>query len=297
MAKRFRAPRDLTVVAIPIYFGTIAVEHLWLRRRAARQGGTAGDYERSDTIASLSMGVGSLVVPLVTARLLRPFTPGRGRLGKAVIGVAAAAAALTTVADVVVRRLDEDPPPEASPSASTTGRDVARKVAAVGGVTTVVCGGVAMATFWSSRTALERFWRRRFLPSLGTGPLALAAAVAGWDFIYYWNHRFMHQSRYMWALHVVHHSSEHYNLSTALRQPVADSLNVAVPYGALCLVGIPPDLVMRARDLNLLYQYWIHTETIGRLGPAEAVLNTPSHHRVHHGSNRLYLDRNHGSIL
>ena len=96
---------------------------------------------------------------------------------------------------------------------------------------------------------------------------------------------------------MVHHSSEHYNLSTALRQPVADGIGVSVPYGALCLVGISPGLVATARGVNLLYQFWIHTEAIGRLGPPEAVLNSPSHHRVHHGSNREYLDRNHGSIL
>ena len=131
----------------------------------------------------------------------------------------------------------------------------------------------------------------------GIGPMALALAIAGWDFIYYWNHRFMHESRYMWALHVVHHSSEHYNLSTALRQPVADALGTTLPYGVLCLFGICPELVGTARGVNLLYQFWIHTETIGRIGSPEAVLNTPSHHRVHHGSNRQYLDRNHGSIL
>jgi sterol desaturase/sphingolipid hydroxylase (fatty acid hydroxylase superfamily) len=101
----------------------------------------------------------------------------------------------------------------------------------------------------------------------------------------------------MWALHVVHHSSERYNLSTALRQPVADVLGTTLPYGALCLVGVAPELITTARGMNLLYQFWIHTETIGRLGPSEAVLNTPSHHRVHHGSNSRYLDRNHGSIL
>jgi sterol desaturase/sphingolipid hydroxylase (fatty acid hydroxylase superfamily) len=101
----------------------------------------------------------------------------------------------------------------------------------------------------------------------------------------------------MWAIHVVHHSSEHYNLSTALRQPVAEAFGTFVPFGSLCLFGIRPGLVETARGVNLLYQYWIHTETIGVLGPAEEVLNTPSHHRVHHGSNRQYLDRNHGSIL
>jgi sterol desaturase/sphingolipid hydroxylase (fatty acid hydroxylase superfamily) len=144
---------------------------------------------------------------------------------------------------------------------------------------------------------MDRLWERRLVPDLGTGALATAAATLGWDFIYYWNHRFMHTSRYMWAIHVVHHSSERYNLSTALRQPVADALGTFAPYGLLCLLGIRPSLVSQARGINLLYQYWIHTDTIRTLGPAEKVLNTPSHHRVHHGSNQQYLDRNHGSIL
>ena len=74
---------------------------------------------------------------------------------------------------------------------------------------------------------------------LPTAP-AMAAALIGWDFIYYWNHRFMHTSRYMWAVHEVHHSSERYNLSTALRQPVADALGTSIPYGLMCLFGIPP---------------------------------------------------------
>jgi sterol desaturase/sphingolipid hydroxylase (fatty acid hydroxylase superfamily) len=101
----------------------------------------------------------------------------------------------------------------------------------------------------------------------------------------------------MWAIHVVHHSSERYNLSTALRQPVADVLGTFVPYSLLCLIGVRPEVIHVARGVNLLYQYWIHTDLVRSLGPAEQVLNTPSHHRVHHGSNRAYLDRNHGSIL
>jgi len=95
----------------------------------------------------------------------------------------------------------------------------------------------------------------------------------------------------------VHHSSERYNLSTALRQPVADALGTFVPYSLLALLGIQPALIESARGINLLYQYWFHTDTIRRLGPLEQVLNTPSHHRVHHGSNQRYIDRNHGSIL
>ncbi|HEY4377440.1 MAG TPA: sterol desaturase family protein, partial [Acidimicrobiales bacterium] len=127
--------------------------------------------------------------------------------------------------------------------------------------------------------------------------LAVGGAILAWDFIYYWNHRLMHESRWMWAIHVVHHSSEHYNLSTALRQPVLDVLGAFVPYGALSAAGFRPDVIETARGVNLLYQYWIHTETIPKLGAIEEVFNTASHHRVHHGSNRQYLDRNHGSIL
>ena len=167
----------------------------------------------------------------------------------------------------------------------------------MGGVGTIALAGTALAATWAERTAPRRLWGRRRLPDLGRGPLALALAVLGWDFIYYWNHRLMHESRHLWAIHVIHHSSERYNLSTALRQPVADTLGTSVPYGLLCLAGISPELVATARGVNLLYQFWIHTETIGRLGVPEEVLNSPSHHRVHHGSNSQYLDRNHGSIL
>ena len=132
---------------------------------------------------------------------------------------------------------------------------------------------------------------------LGNGRLGWIAAIAGWDFIYYWNHRLMHEVRALWAVHVVHHSSERYNLSTALRQPVVDVFTVFLPYGLLARLGVRPNLIEQARGINLLYQYWIHTDAIRRLGPGEEVLNTPSHHRVHHGSNQKYIDRNHGSIL
>jgi sterol desaturase/sphingolipid hydroxylase (fatty acid hydroxylase superfamily) len=310
MGEHVRPTRDLTVLAVPFYFGAMALEYRRLQRRAAVSGPTAGNYERRDTRASLTMGTLSLLAPLVVPRLLRPITPGRGRYAKVLVGAAAAAALATTTADAMVRRsarartpAAEDPAVSLNGSATTANQDRERrvapaaKVASLAGVATVTLGGVALATALASYTSTERLWRRRILPDLGRGPLALAAAVLGWDFIYYWNHRFMHESRYMWAYHVVHHSSEHYNLSTALRQPVAEALGTFLPYGALCLLGISPSLVETARGVNLLYQFWIHTETVGRLGPPEAVLNTPSHHRVHHGSNARYLDRNHGSIL
>jgi sterol desaturase/sphingolipid hydroxylase (fatty acid hydroxylase superfamily) len=117
------------------------------------------------------------------------------------------------------------------------------------------------------------------------------------DFSYYWFHRISHESRVFWASHVVHHSSEHYNLSTALRQTW-----VPMTYFPFWLwmpaVGFKPWMVLLAQAWSLIYQFWIHTERIRKLPrPLEWVLNTPSHHRVHHGSNDVYLDRNYGGIL
>jgi sterol desaturase/sphingolipid hydroxylase (fatty acid hydroxylase superfamily) len=281
---------DLTAAATPGYFATMGLEHAWLRAHADERGPTPADYERRDTAASLAMGVGSLLAPLAAQWLVRKVAPGRGRHARALVAVAVGAAAVTTGADVVVRRSRRD-----ARRARTAAR--AARVASAASVVAVAAGGTAITTAWSTRFNASRLWDRRLVRDLGRGPAVLAAAVVGWDFIYYWNHRFMHESRYMWAIHVVHHSSERYNLSTALRQPVADVFGTFVPYGLLCLFGISPDLVARAREINLLYQYWIHTDTIRRLGPFERVLNTPSHHRVHHGSNAQYIDRNHGSIF
>jgi len=288
---------DLTVVATPGYFGTMYAEHRFLRKRAAQRGPTAADYEPQDTKASLTMGVLSLLAPLVVPKLLAPFTPGKGRHGKKLLAVAAVAVAATTIADVIARRSENESQPPTNREGRRRRARWARKVSSVAGPVAVLTGGVAVTTTWVSMFRADRLWKRRVVRDLGSGPLTLAAAILAWDFIYYWNHRFMHESRYMWAVHVVHHSSERYNLSTALRQPVADALGTFLPYSALALVGIRPGVIESARGINLLYQYWIHTDTVRRLGPLERVLNTPSHHRVHHGSNGQYLDRNHGSIL
>ena len=127
--------------------------------------------------------------------------------------------------------------------------------------------------------------------------LSFLLAMIGWDFLYYWSHRLQHERRVFWANHVTHHSSEHYNLSTALRQPWSGYL-VSWIHMPLPLLGIPPEQVMKAGQLNLLYQYWIHTETIGRLSqPIENLFNTPSHHRVHHGANPQYIDKNYAGVL
>ena len=121
--------------------------------------------------------------------------------------------------------------------------------------------------------------------------------LLGDDVAYYWYHRAHHEIRILWASHVVHHSSQHYNFSTALRQ-------TWTPFGGLpfwlplALLGVPPWAIFLQQSVSLLYQFLLHTERVGRLWrPVEWVMNTPSHHRVHHGSNQAYLDRNYGGIL
>ena len=117
------------------------------------------------------------------------------------------------------------------------------------------------------------------------------------DLAYYWFHRVSHESRVFWASHVVHHSSQHYNLSTAVRQTWVPM--TYLPFWLpLLLLGFAPWMVLLAQSWSLIYQFGLHTERIGKLPrPLEAVLNTPSHHRVHHGANEQYLDRNYGGIL
>ena len=117
------------------------------------------------------------------------------------------------------------------------------------------------------------------------------------DLAYYWFHRAHHEVRILWASHVVHHSSQHYNLSTALRQTWTP-FGSLVFWAPLALVGIPPWAIFLMQSVSLLYQFFLHTERVERLpGPVEWVMNTPSHHRVHHGVNSAYLDRNYGGIL
>jgi len=297
---------DPTVVAIPFYFGSMELERRYLRRRAERAGPSTADYTKDDTTASLAMGVASLMVPLASHLLVQHVVPGKGKYAKALVGTAVGAAVATTIADRLAGHEPQEPEDPrdrvvADPDVPHgRGREVqrwARKVRRVSGPVAVGTGVVAASAWVSSRTSPVRMWKKGRRHDRGGGPLAWAAAIAGWDFIYYWNHRMMHEVRGLWAHHVVHHSSERYNLSTALRQPVADVLGVYLPYGLMARVGIRPSLIFQARGLNLLYQYWIHTDAIRSIGKGEEVLNTPSHHRVHHGSNGKYLDRNHGSIL
>jgi sterol desaturase/sphingolipid hydroxylase (fatty acid hydroxylase superfamily) len=184
---------------------------------------------------------------------------------------------------------------------------------------------------WAKRRAPLAYEPRDTLTSLALGLGSMAAGVAaavaiyavamwlyehrvatlGWqwwvwiicfvadDLGYYWGHRAAHRIRWFWASHVNHHSSQHYNLSTALRQTwtgfIAGSFLFRVP---LALVGFHPAMILTVGGINLIYQFWIHTEAVGRLPRwFEAVMNTPSHHRVHHATNPVYLDRNFAGVF
>jgi sterol desaturase/sphingolipid hydroxylase (fatty acid hydroxylase superfamily) len=190
---------------------------------------------------------------------------------------------------------------------------------------------IVIEMIWAKRRAPEKYEPRDTLMSLlfGTGSTVAGALTAGvayaiatqlygvraltipfewwaWglcfildDLAYYAFHRTAHRVRWFWASHVNHHSSQHYNLSTALRQTwtgfFAGSFIFRMP---LMLIGFHPAMVAFVGAINLIYQFWIHTEAIGRMPRwFEAVMNTPSHHRVHHATNPRYLDRNYAGVF
>jgi len=117
------------------------------------------------------------------------------------------------------------------------------------------------------------------------------------DLAFYMHHRACHQIRIFWAGHVNHHSSQNYNLAVALRQSWGELTHKYIWWLWLPLIGFHPQMILMQMSISLIYQFWLHTETIRSLGPLEWIFNTPSHHRVHHGSNVRYLDRNHAGIL
>lgn len=118
-----------------------------------------------------------------------------------------------------------------------------------------------------------------------------------YDFCYYWNHRLGHERNVLWAAHSVHHQSEDYNLSTALRQTSSGFLFGWIFYLPMALLGVPPLVFLTVAALNLLYQFWVHTRHIPKLGWLEWVFITPSNHRVHHAQNPVYMDRNYGGVF
>ncbi|MBS3941433.1 MAG: sterol desaturase family protein [Actinobacteria bacterium] len=216
---------DLITPAIPVFIVLMMLEVYVLHREKqiddledmVEQGRLVAGYELKDTMASLTMGIGSLIVPVVITALLG-------------------------------------------------------------------LGGYVLV--WNL-TPLD----------LGSGWLAWTVALIGKDLGYYFFHRASHENRFLWAAHVVHHSSQRYNLSTALRQSWTP-LTSWIFYVPLVLLGVNPAILIMSGAINLLYQFWIHTEAIDRMwAPFEYVFNTPSHHRVHHGANPQYIDKNYAGIL
>jgi sterol desaturase/sphingolipid hydroxylase (fatty acid hydroxylase superfamily) len=122
-------------------------------------------------------------------------------------------------------------------------------------------------------------------------------AIIAVDFTYYWMHRIEHERRILWAVHSVHHSSQEYNLTTALRLSWLESLYEWIFFVPLLLIGFDAIQILSSLIMVVLYQTWIHTEKIGRLGWLDGILNTPSVHRIHHATNASYIDKNYGGIL
>ncbi|XP_071542463.1 alkylglycerol monooxygenase-like [Panulirus ornatus] len=140
-------------------------------------------------------------------------------------------------------------------------------------------------------------YERRLVDPDWSSPVTWWVAAIGVDFGYYWFHRATHEINLMWANHQVHHSSEEYNLSTALRQSTLQQYFSFGFYQPLALLGVPLPALLVHLQFNLLFQFWIHTEVVKNCGPLEWVLNTPSHHRVHHGSNKWCLDKNYAGVF
>lgn len=170
----------------------------------------------------------------------------------------------------------------------------------------------AWASMWMGLVSVATTGAWKFLALLGYA--AIYAYVAPWhlsssawytwvialvgvDLLFYTYHRIAHRVRLIWATHQAHHSSQYFNFATALRQKWNNSGEILL-WIPLPLLGVPPWMVFASFSVNLIYQFWVHTERIGRLWrPVEFIFNTPSHHRVHHGMDAEYLDKNYGGIL
>lgn len=146
--------------------------------------------------------------------------------------------------------------------------------------------------------ALVGVYERFALFHIPTNLLTILVIAVVYDFLFYWAHRWGHEVNFFWGAHVVHHQSEEYNLSVALRQPWFHSLMAFYIFIPLPLLGFDPLVVLGYSLFSTLYQFWIHTKAIKRMPRwFEFIFNTPSHHRVHHAVNEKYIDRNHGAVF
>lgn len=202
-----------------------------------------------------------------------------------VIAYAVPAFLVLVIAEIIAARLTGRGRYEAGDSAASLAMGFGSQLAPLfGGL--ALTGAVFLAAYEFRLTTIPNTW------------WAVLLCFVLDDFRYYWWHRISHERRWFWASHVVHHSSQHYNLTTALRQPWTGGIIGAILFKTpLVFLGFHPAMVAFVAALNLLYQFWIHTELIGRMGPFEWVFNTPSHHRVHHATNPKYLDANYAGTL
>jgi sterol desaturase/sphingolipid hydroxylase (fatty acid hydroxylase superfamily) len=193
----------------------------------------------------------------------------------------------------------------------------------------LVVAGVLLELAWSRRRRRGLYSRKESLASVGTAainqiaafvslgwkylvlgavgglvpwsiPLNVVTVVVGFvgvEFCYYWYHRLSHEVPALWAMHFVHHSSPEYNLLVAPRLSAVANFVSPIFFVPLALLGFSPEFTVLALSAGLLFQFFLHTQTVGRIGPLEGTVNTPSAHRVHHGTNPQYIDRNYGSTL
>jgi alkylglycerol monooxygenase len=168
-------------------------------------------------------------------------------------------------------------------------------------VTDLACGVTSQISVfywgrWLQETYASLYQNYRFFEL----PDSWATWIFGFlllDFLFYWFHRLSHEVNFLWAVHIVHHQSEDYNLAVGLRQAFFTSFVTWFFYLPMAFLGVPPLMYGVLHALNLIGQFWLHTELIRSVGPLESVINTPSHHRVHHGQNPQYLDKNYGGTL
>ncbi len=180
-----------------------------------------------------------------------------------------------------------------------TGRNVYRLNDAVGSLTAGILSQISGVFLLALSVGIYILVYNHFalLPLPAGDWRVWVGAVVAYDFFYYWNHRIDHEVGLFWAAHVVHHQSDQFNLSTALRQSSTGSLLGWIFYLPMAVAGVPPVVFVAAGLIDLLYQFWIHTELVGQLGWFDRVFASPSNHRVHHGVNDQYLDKNYGGIF
>jgi sterol desaturase/sphingolipid hydroxylase (fatty acid hydroxylase superfamily) len=162
------------------------------------------------------------------------------------------------------------------------------------GIGSQIVGAFTKAGIFAIYLAVYDNWR---LFTLENSVLTWIVTFLLVDMLYYWFHRLSHEINFLWAAHIVHHQSEEYNLSVALRQSWWQGLFSFWFYVPVALLGVHPITIVTVGAFVTLYQFWIHTKALGKLGPLEWLFNTPSHHRVHHGSDPKYIDKNHAGTL